>query len=103
MSKYAENLLAKSKPIVSETVIAASDLLPSKNASNLFSLALVRQNDDGTNSIVYGTNNVTLVDAVHADAGKAESAEKEKQRELELERMRSNENEKAVNEICEAA
>jgi len=103
LKDFAENLFAKSDPIVSETVIAASDLLPSKNASNLFSLALIRQNDDGTNSIVYGTNNVTLVDAVLADAGKAERAEKEKQRELELERLRSNDNEKAVNEICEAA
>lgn len=103
LKEFAENLLAKSKPIVSTTVQATTALQPKEAASNLFAIALIRQNDDGTNSIVYGTNNETLVDAVLADAGKTQRAEKEKQSELELERLRKSDNEKAVNEICEAA
>lgn len=103
LKDFAENLLAKSKPIVSKDVQVTAALQPKSAASNLFAIALIRQNGDGTNSIVYGTNNETLVDAVLADAGKTQRAEKEKQRELELERLRSNDNEKAVNEICEAA
>lgn len=102
-TNFAESLLAACNPIINTTLPSASALQPSEKASNLFAIALVRKNADGTSSIVYGTNNVTLVDAVLADAGKAERAEEQKQRKLEIERMLKNNNTKAVNEICEAA
>jgi len=100
---FAESLLANSDPIINTTLPSAIALQPSSKATNLFSIALVRKNDDGTSSVVYGTNNETLVGAVLAQAGKAERAEELKQREVELERLRNSENNKAVNDICDAA
>lgn len=100
---FAESMLADSNPIVNAALPSSTALQPSSKAANLFAIALVRQNDDGTTSVVYGTNNQTLVNAVLADAGKAERAEEQKQREFEFERMRKSDNAEAVNEICEAA
>ena len=102
-TSFAENLLANCKPIVSTKVKSTAALQPNATATNLFSIALVRQNDDGTTSVVYGTNNQTLVSAVLADAGKVERAEEKKRLELEFERTRKNDNTEAVNEILEAA
>ena len=100
---FAESLLANRNPIFNTTLPSATALQPSNKATNLFAIALVRQNDDGTTSVVYGTNNQTLVNAVLAEAGKAERAEEKKRLELEFERTRKNDNTEAVNEILEAA
>jgi len=101
-TNFAESLFAKRNPIIDTKLPSARALQPSIEATNQFSLALVRRNSDGTSNIVYGTNNVTLVDAVLADAGKAERAEEQKRLKLELESVRKNDNTNAVIEICEA-
>lgn len=102
-TSFAESLLANCKPIVSTKVKSTAALQPNTTATNLFSIALVRQNEDGTSNIVYGTNNETLVSAVLAQAGKAERVEEQKQRELEEKRKLKNDNTNAVDDICEAA
>lgn len=63
---FAASELATRQQIVS---IALSDELQPLDGS-WYSLALVRKNEDGTGSIVFGTNNAAAVNAVLAIAGK---------------------------------
>jgi hypothetical protein len=63
---YAASALATQRQIAS--VHLTDQLQPVDGAQ--FSLALVRKNEDGTGSIVFGTNHVAAVNAVLAIAGK---------------------------------
>lgn len=63
---YAASALATQQQIAS--VDLTDQLQPADGAQ--FSLALVRKNEDGTGSIVFGTNNAAAVNAVLAIAGK---------------------------------
>lgn len=64
---YAQAKLAAQSGIA--PVAMTDDLQPVDGAQ--FSLALVRKNEDGTGSIVFGTNNVAAVNTVLTIAGKA--------------------------------
>ena len=63
---YAATAFATQQQIAS--IELTDELQPVDGAQ--FSLALVRKNEDGTGSIVFGTNNVAAVNAVLAIAGK---------------------------------
>lgn len=64
---YAEAALANQTAI--SAVALADELQPVDGAR--YSLALVRKNEDGTGSIVFGTNNSAAVNTVLSIAGKA--------------------------------
>jgi len=63
---FAATAFATQQQIASVTM--TDELQPVDGAQ--YSLALVRKNEDGTGSIVFGTNNVAAVNAVLAIAGK---------------------------------
>ena len=61
--------------------------LPEKlmpEAGHRYSVALVRRNTDGTGSIVFGTNNISVVNTVLATAGKGLVDKAHKQAEMDL-------------------
>lgn len=64
--EYAASALATKQQVAS---IALTDELQPVDGAQ-YSLALVRKNEDGTGSIVFGTNNVAAVNAVLAIAGR---------------------------------
>ena len=64
---YAEGAL--STATAPTTIALTDDLQPADG--DLYSVALVRKNADGTGSIVFGTNNRTAIGTVMAIAGKA--------------------------------
>ncbi len=68
---YAHTVLATNSAI--KTVEMSTALQPKDG--ELYSLALVRKNADGSGDIVFGTNNVSAVNTVLTIAGKALSAE----------------------------
>jgi hypothetical protein len=67
--EYAEPLIANFKPPVTK----ASYFLPNQGEEHNFAALLVRENDDGTYSIVYGSNNALVVSDLLAIAGKDEA------------------------------
>lgn len=68
----AEKHYADAKALTASFTSNDAGLQPNSEVANDFALALVRKNKDGSLSIVFGTNNKTLVDQVLAAAGKEE-------------------------------
>lgn len=69
MRELASNALAQSSAIASG--IGPNAMLePSADADNLFALALLRKEADGSISIVYGTSNASLINKFRSFAGK---------------------------------
>lgn len=72
-------------------------------AGRRFSLALVRENPDGTGSIVFGTANVSAVNSVLAIAGKGIAADMHLQAEIALSKQQADQREanmQAFNEVA---
>lgn len=75
MRFYAADALADSNPIIGG-IKSESMFEPNTDAEHMFALALLRKEADGTISLVYGTNNSSLINKFLAFAGKEMSAEK---------------------------
>jgi hypothetical protein len=68
---HAEKHYANAKALAPSFTSNDAGLHPNTEAANDFAVALVRKNNDGSLSIVFGTNNKALVGVVLAEAGKA--------------------------------
>jgi len=66
----AENVYPTAKSLVSSFACAAPEVHPDAEASHQFSAALLRKNDDGTFSIVFGCNKAAVVKVLLAEGGK---------------------------------
>lgn len=69
---HAEKHYATAKSLVPSFTSNNATLHPHAEAANDFALALVRKNKDGSLSIVFGSNNKSLVGLMLAEAGKEE-------------------------------
>lgn len=66
----AKAYYVSSQSLVQDFACAAADVLPHAEAGHHFSAALLRRNEDGTYSIVYGCNKVAVVKLLLAEGGK---------------------------------
>lgn len=73
---------APSAPVLFSGFSLPDDLMP--QAGRRYSVALVRRNEDGTGSIVFGTNNISVVNTVLAAGGKGLVDDAHKQAVLDL-------------------
>jgi hypothetical protein len=66
----AEGYFATAQSLVSDFACAAPDVHPDMAAAHQFTAALLRKNDDGTFSIVYGCNKAAVVKLLLVEGGK---------------------------------
>ncbi len=71
--EHAEKHYATAKALVPSFTSNNATLHPHAEAANDYALALVRKNKDGSLSIVFGSNNKSLVGLMLAEAGKEEA------------------------------
>jgi hypothetical protein len=71
----AETYFVSSEALVQDIASAAPELHPGSETGYQFAAALVRKNDDGTLSIVYGNNKSSVVKVLLAEAGKLDLPE----------------------------
>lgn len=69
----AEGYFATAQSLVSDFACSAPEVHPGVEASHQFSAALLRKNDDGKFSIVYGCNKASVVKLLLAEGGKVAS------------------------------
>lgn len=68
--KTAETYFVSSEALVQDIACSAPEVHPDNEAGLRFAAALVRKNDDGTLSIVYGCNKASVVKILLAEGGK---------------------------------
>lgn len=90
-----------SKPAVLK-VETSDELAPNGDATHNFSLAVVRQEADGTQSIVYGINNQALLNKALEYAGKQLGSKTAAEREVTLEELRTEKRDAAVANLTAA-
>ena len=66
----AKAYFVSSESLVQDFACASADVLPHAESGHRFAAALVRKNDDGTLSIVYGCNKASVVKLLLAEGGK---------------------------------
>jgi hypothetical protein len=81
-------------------VESADELAPNSDATHSFSLAVVRQDADGTQSIVYGINNQALLNKALEYAGKQLATQQSAERILSMEDARTEAREDAVQAVA---
>lgn len=84
------------------TVDSSDDLVPNSDATHNFSLAVVRQETDGTQSIVYGINNQVMLNKALEYAGKQLNNKKAIEREVTLEELRTETRDASVADLTAA-
>lgn len=89
------------KPAVLK-VESSDELAPNTDATHTFSLAVVRQEADGTQSIVYGINNQALLNKALEFAGKQQSSKKTVEREVSIEEIRTKKRNAAISNLTAA-
>jgi hypothetical protein len=67
----AEKYFVSADALVSDLACASPDVHPTTGAAHQFTAALLRKNDDGTLSIVFGSNKATVVKVLLVEGGKA--------------------------------
>ena len=72
-AQAAEKFFATSTPLIPQFASTDSDLKPSPSVSHTFVTGLIRQNPDGTHSIVFACDNERIVKLLLAEAGKRRS------------------------------
>ena len=80
-------------------VESADELMPNSDAAHSFSLAVVRQEANGTQSIVYGINNQALLNKALEYAGKQLNKQHSVERVLSMEAARTEAREDAVKAV----
>ncbi len=73
MRSFAADTFADQEPLVGD-IKPDTMFEPDANADHMFALALLRKEDDGTISLIYGTNNSTLINKILVFAGKEMSS-----------------------------
>lgn len=68
--RFAESYYGKSASLTANINCRAAEVQPRADTSHLFSTALLRKNKDGSFSIVFGSNNASLVKQMLAEGGK---------------------------------
>ncbi len=71
--RFAEAYYAKSAALTTTINCKAAEVQPHAETSHQFSAALLRKNRDGSFSIVFGSNNASLVKQMLAEGGKVAS------------------------------
>jgi hypothetical protein len=92
----AETYFADSDALVSNIACSAPDVHPHSEASHQFSAALLRKDDDGTFSIVYGCNRATVVKLLLAEGGKVADSSNAARAAADQRKQKRNAREKAL-------
>lgn len=96
--EIAETYFVSSEALVQEIACTAPEVHPNGDTEHYFAAALVRKNDDGTLSIVYGCNKPSVVKVLLAEGGKVAGEKLKNQAADELRR----EQRKALDEAVDA-
>jgi len=83
----AEGYFASAPSLVTDFACTAPDVQPGAEAAHQFSAALLRKNDDGTFSIVYGCNKAAVVKLLLVEGSKVASAHNVEQATAEQRRQ----------------
>ncbi len=98
--QIAETYFVSSEALVQDIACTAPEVHPDDEAGHRFAAALVRQNDDGTLSIVYGCNKASVVKVLLAEGGKVAGDKLKEQAEDELRRQNRQSRDEALSKLA---